>query len=134
MNEIWIVFGIIAGVIGLFVWDRLPVVAVCVGCAMALWATGVLTLDQSLAGFGDPATVFIAPLFVASAALEKTGSPPGSGSSWSAAPGTAGPLIGLTMLFVAALTALISVNGAVAALLPVVVVWRCGCAVRPRSC
>ena len=60
MSEIWIVFGIIAGVIGLFVWDRLPVVVVCIGCGLALWATGVLTLQQSLAGFGDPATVFVA--------------------------------------------------------------------------
>ena len=73
MGEIWIVFAIIAAVIVLFMWDRFPVVAVCVGCALALWATGVLTLDQSLAGFGDPAVVFIASLFVVSAGLENTG-------------------------------------------------------------
>ena len=73
MTDIWIVFAIIAGVIGLFVWDRLPVIAVCVGCAMALWATGVLTLNQALAGFGDPATIFVTSLFVVSGALEKTG-------------------------------------------------------------
>ena len=42
------------------------------GCALALWATGIVTLQESLAGFGDPATVFVASLFVASAALEKT--------------------------------------------------------------
>ena len=45
----------------------------CFGCALALWATGILTLNQSLAGFGDPATIFVTSLFVASAALEKTG-------------------------------------------------------------
>ena len=73
LAEIWIVFAIIAGVIGLFIWDRLPVIAVCVGCAMALWATGVLTLNQALAGFGDPATIFVTSLFVVSGALEKTG-------------------------------------------------------------
>ena len=48
MTDIWIVFAIIAGVIGLFMWDRLPVIAVCVGCALALWATGVLSINQAL--------------------------------------------------------------------------------------
>ncbi len=123
MSDIWTVFAIIAVVIVLFVWDRLPVVVVCVGCGLSLWATGVLTLPQSLAGFGDPATVFVASLFVASAALEKTGITAwagqvlvrGAGDSWSR-------LILLMMLFVGLLSALISVNGAVAALLPVVVV------------
>ena len=68
MTDLWIVFAIIASVIALFVWDRLPVIVVCIGCALSLWATGVLTLNQSLAGFGDPATVFVTSLFVASAA------------------------------------------------------------------
>ena len=39
----------------------------------ALWATGVLDLEQALAGFGDPAVLFIASLFVVSEALEATG-------------------------------------------------------------
>ena len=34
--------------------------AVCLGAALSLWATGILGLDQSLAGFGDPAVIFIA--------------------------------------------------------------------------
>ena len=73
MNDIWIVFAIIAAIIALFMWDRLPVIAVCVGAALSLWATGVLTLNQRLAGFGDPAVIFIAALFVVSAGLEMTG-------------------------------------------------------------
>jgi hypothetical protein len=40
MSEITIVFLIIAGVVGLFMWDRLPVIIVCLGCALSLWATG----------------------------------------------------------------------------------------------
>jgi di/tricarboxylate transporter len=123
MTDIWVVFATIAAVVVLFIWDRLPVIAVCVGCAMALWATGVLTLNQSLAGFGDPATVFIATLFVVSAALEKTGITAWAGQILIRGAGASRVrLIGLTMLLVAALTALISVNGAVAALLPVVIV------------
>jgi di/tricarboxylate transporter len=123
MSDIWIVFAIVGAVIALFIWDRLPVIVVCVGCAMALWATGVLTLNQSLAGFGDPATIFVASLFVASAALEKTGITAWAGQFLiSGAGASQARLVALMMLFVGVLSALISVNGAVAALLPVVVV------------
>ncbi len=123
MTDIWIVFAIVAAVVGLFIWDRLPVIAVCVGCAMALWATGVLTLNQSLAGFGDPATVFVTSLFVVSGALEKTGLTAWTGQVLARGSGTSrSRLILLMMLFCGVLSALISVNGAVASLLPVVVV------------
>jgi di/tricarboxylate transporter len=123
MAEIWIVFAIIAAVIGLFVWDRLPVIAVCVGCSMALWATGVLSLNQALAGFGDPATVFVTSLFVVSGALEKTGLTAWTGQMLARGAGASRfRLIVLMMLSCGVLSALISVNGAVAALLPVVVV------------
>ena len=123
MTDIWIVFAIIAAVIVLFIWDRLPVIAVCVGCALALWATGVLTLNQSLAGFGDPATVFVTSLFVVSAGLERTGVTAWAGQVLIDRAGDSRPrLIVLMMLMVGVLSALISVNGAVAALLPVIVV------------
>jgi di/tricarboxylate transporter len=123
VTDIWIVFAIIAAVIVLFMWDRLPVIAVCVGCALALWATGVLTLNQSLAGFGDPATVFVTSLFVVSAGLERTGVTAWAGQVLIERAGESRPrLIVLMMLMVGVLSALISVNGAVAALLPVIVV------------
>ena len=41
VNDIWIVFAIIAAIIALFMWDRFPVIAVCVGAALSLWATGI---------------------------------------------------------------------------------------------
>ena len=41
--------------------------------SLSLWATGVLDLNQSLAGFGDPAVIFIASLFVVSESLDATG-------------------------------------------------------------
>jgi di/tricarboxylate transporter len=123
VTDILLVFGIVAIVIGLFMWDRLPVIAVCVGCAMALWATGVLSLNQALAGFGDPATIFVTSLFVVSGALEKTGLTAWTGQVLARGSGESRVrLIVLMMLFCGVLSALISVNGAVAALLPVVVV------------
>ena len=123
LTEIWIVFGIIAGVIALFMWDRLPVVVVCMLTALSLYATGILTLQQSLAGFGDPAVIFIATLFVVSAGLEMSGVTVWAGQVLIRQSGESRTrLIVLMMLFVGILSALISVNGAVAALLPVIVV------------
>lgn len=123
MSDIWIVFAIIAAIIVLFIWDRLPVIAVCVGAALSLWVTGILTLSQSLAGFGDPAVIFIAALFVVSAGLEVAGVTAWAGQVLIRQAGDSRMrLIVLMMGFVGVLSALISVNGAVAALLPVVVV------------
>ena len=118
-----ITFAIVAAIVVLFVWDRLPVVVVAVATALALYATGVLSLGQALAGFGDPAVVFIASLFVVSAGLEATGVTAWTGQILIAQAGDSRVrLLTLTMLLVAVLTALINLNGAVAALLPVVVV------------
>jgi di/tricarboxylate transporter len=115
---------IIVGVVVLFVTNRVPVVVVAMATPLALWATGVLTLQQVLAGFGDPAVVFIAALFIVSAGLEQTGVTAWAGKLLIAKAGedSRTRLLSLTMLLVAFLTAMISVNGAVAALLPVVVV------------
>jgi di/tricarboxylate transporter len=121
--DIWIVFAIVAGIIVLFIWDRIPVIAVCMAAALALWASGILTLQQSFAGFGDPAVIFIAALFVVSAGLEVAGVTAWAGQLLIRQAGESRTrLIVLMMGFVGVLAALISVNGAVAALIPVVVV------------
>lgn len=123
MSEIWTVFAIIGAIVVLFMWDRLPVIAVCIGAAMAMWATGILTINQALSGFGDPAVVFIASLFVVSAGLEVSGVTAWAGQLLIRQAGESRTrLIVLMMGFVSVLCALISLNGAVAALLPVVIV------------
>ena len=97
----------------------LPVAIVAFGVALSLWATGVLDLEQALGGFGDPTVIFIASLFVVSEALDATGVTAWAGQELIARAGDSRTrLIVLMMLLVAVLTALISVNGAVAALLP----------------
>ena len=73
MGDIALTAAIIVGAVILFVWNRLPVVIVAMGTALALYATGVLSLDEALSGLGDPAVIFIATLFVVSAGLEATG-------------------------------------------------------------
>jgi di/tricarboxylate transporter len=113
---------VVVATVGLFIWNRLPVVIVAMGAALALWALGVITLNQAMAGFGDRAVMFVASLFIISAALEKTGVTAWAGQILVAKAGTSqSRLLAIVMTAAACLTALISGGGAVAALMPVVV-------------
>ena len=124
MSDITIMFAIIAVAVVLFVTNKLPVVVVAMAVGLSLWATGLLPLPEALAGYGDPAVMFIATLFVVSAALEKTGVTAWAGQLLieKAGEDSRTRLLVLTMGLGALLTAIISLNGAIAALLPVVVV------------
>jgi di/tricarboxylate transporter len=83
----------------------------------------LLTLNQALAGFGDPVVLFIASLFVVSEALDATGVTTWAGQQLIANVGKSQTrLLVLSMLLAAALTAMISPNGAVATLVPMVVI------------
>lgn len=123
MSDAAITFFVLAVVVVVFAWDRLPVGMVAIGTALLLWATGVLDYEQTFAVFGDPTVVFIASLFVVSEGLDAAGVTSWAGQELIAHSGEGRTrLIVLMMLLVAILTALITVNGAVAALMPVVVV------------
>jgi di/tricarboxylate transporter len=123
VSDSTITFVVLAVTVAVFAWDRLPIGVVAFGVALSLWATGVLTIDQALGGFGDPTVIFIASLFVVSEALDSTGVTAWAGQQLIAGAGASRTrLIALMMLTVAVLTALISVNGSVAALLPVMAV------------
>jgi di/tricarboxylate transporter len=118
-----ITFAIIVGVVVLFVGSSVPVVIVSLLTPLALYVTGVLTAQQATAGLGDPVVIFLASLFVVAGALETTGV-----TAWASqfvltqAGSSRTRLIVWLSLAVALLTALITPNGAVAALLPVVMV------------
>ena len=123
MSDETITFLVLGATVMVFIWDRLPVAIVAVGVALSLWATGVLELEQALAGFGEPTVLFIASLFVVSEALDATGVTAWAGQELIARTGGSRTrVLVLTMLLCAALTALITPNGSVAALVPVVVV------------
>ena len=111
MSDATITFLVLAVTVAVFAWDRLPIGVVAFGVALSLWATGVLTIDQALGGFGDPTVIFIASLFVVSEALDATGVTAWAGQQLIAGAGASRPrLIALMMLTVAVLTALISVK------------------------
>ena len=73
MADSTIVYVVLVGLVVLFVVDVFPADVVAMSSAVALWATGVLELDQALAGFGNPTVVFVASLLVVAAALDAAG-------------------------------------------------------------
>lgn len=116
-------FVILAVAVVAFVSGRVPMAVVAMGVALALWATGVLTLQEALAGFGDPTVLFIASLFVVSEALDATGVTAWLGHQVITRAGSGRARLTIVIgAMVAVLSGIISINGAVAALLPVVVV------------
>ena len=123
MSDAAITLAVLAGLVVLFVWSRFPIEVVALGATLTLYATGVLSLDQVTAGLGDETVIFIASLFIVSAGLDAGGVTTWAGQQLVRFSGESrARLLLLMMLMTAALTALITPNGSVAALLPVVIV------------
>ena len=113
---------ILATTVVLFVWNRLPVEVVALGCALTLLFTGLVDSGTVFSGFGDPVIVFIAALFVVSEGLESSGVTAWISGMLSRVGGTTHTRILITVMGLAAVVAaVITVNGAAAALLPVTV-------------
>ncbi|GEL93579.1 SLC13 family permease [Cellulomonas composti] len=113
---------VLAVTVALFVWNRLPVEVVAIGCALALYVTGVLDAGAAVAGFGDPVVVFIACLFVIAGGLEASGVTAWAGRELVRRAGTdRARIVFAVMMLSAVLAALVTPNGSAAALLPVVV-------------
>ncbi len=123
MTDSTITFITLGVIVVLFVTNRVPVAIIAIGTALSLWATGVLDLDQATAGFGDPTVLFIAALFVVSESLDATGVTTWVGQQLIDRAGTGRTRIVVYMMIVSGLlTALITPNASVAALVPVVVI------------
>lgn len=123
MTDSAITLIILAIAVVLFIWDRIPIAIIALLVPLGLWATGVLELGEATSGFGDPTVLFIAALFVVSEALDATGVTAAVGGLAMRLGGKSPTRLMITiMMMVALLTALITPNGSVAALTPVVVV------------
>jgi Na+/H+ antiporter NhaD/arsenite permease-like protein len=123
MDDATVTLIVLAAAVALFVLNRLPVAVVALGTALALYAAGVVSLEQALGGLGDPTVLFIASLFVISEALDANGVTAWAGQRLTAAAGgDARRLVALVLVLCAVLAALITPNGAVAALVPMMVV------------
>jgi di/tricarboxylate transporter len=123
LTHIILTLAIIAAAMVFFVWNPVPAAVVAVCTALALYFTGILTMHETLAGFGDPVVILIAALLGIGAGLEVAGVGAwagqllirytGSNETWR---------IVAIMVVAAVFSGLIGMNGAVAAMLPVVVV------------
>ena len=114
---------ILAVAILLFVSGRVPVSTVALGVAVSLWAFDVVTIEQAVGGFGTPTLVLIAALFVVAEALDAAGITTWAGQQVMRFSGDSrSRLIVLLAISTAILTAMITPNGSVAALYPMVVV------------
>jgi di/tricarboxylate transporter len=134
MSHATISFLVLGVAVVLFVSNRLPPEIVALGAALAMYAFGVIRAHQVLAGFGDPAVMFIASLFVVSEGLEASGVTAWMGQQLIDRTGSRASLLLMSMLLLGGVVAaLITPNGAVAALLPVAVVMALRVRQRPSS-
>ncbi|WP_235856883.1 SLC13 family permease [Occultella glacieicola] len=105
-----------------FITNKLPVGVVALLVALSLWATGVLDLGGALGGFGDPVVIFLASLFVVSEGLDASGVTAWAGQTLAQRAGTSPRrVLVAVMILCALLTTLLTPNGSVAALLPMVI-------------
>ena len=123
MSDSTVTFIVLGAVVVLFVSNRVPVAIIAIGTALSLWAFDVLTIEQATSGFGEPTVLFIASLFVVSEGLDSTGVTAWVGQQLINRAGSDSRRIVLSVMIVCALlTAFITPNASVAALVPVVVV------------
>jgi len=111
---------------------RMDIVAVVM--IVALPVTGILSIDETLAGFADPNVVLIAALFVVGEGLSRTGVTYRMGDWLARTAGTnQARLIVLLMLSVALLGAIMSSTGVVAIFIPVALSIATRAGIPPRQ-
>jgi di/tricarboxylate transporter len=122
-TQITITLSIIFAAMVMFVWNRIPAAVVAVCASLALYFTGILTTAETLGGFGDPLVVLIAALLAIASGLEIAGVGTWAGQLLIRHTGTNDTWrIVAIMIFAAIFSALIGMNGAVAAMLSIIVV------------
>ena len=116
-----IVFGVLAGAVMLFAIGRPRPDIVAIIVVLALMLGGVLTPQESLAGFGDPVVVLIAAIFIVGEALVNTGIARRLGEAvLKLGGGSETRLIALVMALAGGIGAFMSSSAIVAMLIPVV--------------
>src|SRR5215469_11318130 len=123
MSGIAITLSTIGLALVLFAWNPLPAVVVAIGASILLYFTGVLTMPEALTGFGDPVVILIASLLAVAVAVETSGVGAWAGQLLLRLSGANETTLLVALMGVAAIfSALIGMNGAVAAMVPVAVI------------
>lgn len=127
-------FIILGATMLLFVWGRFQPDLVAVASLMALYLTGVVTLQEAFSGFSNTTVVLIASLFIVGEGLSRTGVTAAFGDRLiGAARNDKLRLLVLSMLATAILSGFISNAGTVATLMPAVVVAAWGMKSTPAA-
>ncbi|MBF8746822.1 SLC13 family permease [Pseudomonas putida] len=120
-HELLWVLGLLAIVVTLFIINRPRMDVVALLVILTLPLSGILTVEQALAGFADPNVVLIAALFVIGEGLVRTGIAYRIGEWMSERAGNSeARLLVLLMVSVAGLGSIMSSTGVVAIFIPVV--------------
>lgn len=118
-----IVLTVLVATIALFLTERLPVDIVALLAMVVLIATRSVSPEEGISGFGHPATVTVAALFVLSAGLSRTGAlnALARGLTRIGRRSSSGAVFGL-MLVAGTASAFVNNTAAVAVLMPIAVV------------
>ena len=120
-NQILIVFGVLAGAVVLFASGRVRPDVVAILVVLALNLTGVLTIQETVAGFGQPVVVLIAAVSIVGEGLIATGVAYRLGEAVMKAGGSnEARLVALVMVLAGTVGAFMSSSAIVAMFIPVV--------------
>ena len=120
-DQMLIVFGILAAAVTLFASSRVRPDVVAILVVLALNLSGVLTIQESLAGFGQPVVVLIAAVSIVGEGLSATGVVYRLGEAVMKVGGSHEPrLIVLVMILAGTVGAFMSSSAIVAMFIPVV--------------
>ena len=118
--EMAVVFLVVAVALGLFISERWPIDQVALAIPVVLLASGILTPQEAIAGFSNPATVTVAAMLALSVGLVKTGAVAGL-ANWAHQARFGGPRRRLFAIcaLVAAVSPFLNNTAVVVVLLPV---------------
>ena len=131
--DLLLVLFLLASCVGLFVINKPRMDVVALLAMVALPLSGVISVNEALAGFSDPSVVLIAALFVIGSGLVRTGIAYRLGDWLMRSAGSSETrLLILLMLAVAGLGSVMSSTGVVAIFIPVVLSIAARMKVSPR--
>ena len=120
--EMWITLAILLIALILFITEYIRLDLVAMGVMIALMVTGILTIQEGLAGFSNKAVISIGALFIVGGAVFQTGLAGMIAERiLNVARGDATRLLIIMMIAIAVMSAFISSTGVVALMLPAVV-------------
>lgn len=120
--EMWVTLAILVAALVLFVTEAIRLDLVALGVMVALMLTGMVTIEEGLAGFSNKAVISIGALFIVGGAIFHTGLAAMIAERiLKAAGGDVNRLLIVMMISVALMSAFISSTGVMALMLPAVV-------------